>query len=188
MKKIIALTFILPLVLLTACGIKKTTVKTTEKNDDKILKEMLSSNDPIYWLKTGDVGNPLRSEIKLPKSYLAYEIDQERLEDYFMKLKDRKTNQINIPLNGAMQYYALQEANTMNEELAAKYPEIQSLRGTNNANKNEQIFLDIDGKKLRVKITNNNGSYVVEPYETEKGLFYLVYDIKDTGYPKSKFE
>lgn len=131
---------------------------------------------------------PKTKDQKLPTIYTAFTIDERALNIYMLQLKKSGNKEIIIPSSNGCATYSLQEAGTMSPELAAQYPEIMSFKGSNTANPAETIRLDYDGTSLRASMSNATGVFLLDPFETKEGKYYLLFDAANSGIPKRPFE
>ncbi len=126
---------------------------------------------------------------QLPKKYVVYTINNEQMRAFFQSLKSAGHGHINLPVPGqGCQAFHVENSGTMSEALAAKFPEIVSLKGTAQNNKAGSVRVDYDGKKLKAEITWENRIYYIQPWEENGTLWYVLSDRKDTGYEKQPFE
>lgn len=125
----------------------------------------------------------------LPKKYSTYLVSKAELKQFFVQIKNGNNDQIAFPLPDACVTFSLKNSNAMDASLAAKYPEIMSLKGRSSNPDAQEARIDYDGNKLKAQIGYNRKTYILEPYtETADKIVYLLWDKDDTGYPKAKFE
>lgn len=176
--------------LLVACGTKKQTNSKTEElktttvvNDGKCTQ--LSDGVKLKKLNI-TINDNNRKNIPIPQDYEVYSIDARELQNLIRDIRQQKVKELNLPTPEKCYTFMIRPSGTMSEELQKKYPQLLSLRGTDD----EQNFADIDydGKFLRAKINTRMGVYLFEPYETNEGVYYLLFLLKSSGYPKSNFE
>jgi hypothetical protein len=128
---------------------------------------------------------PVSGKSKLPARYSVYTINDKQLKDFLMAVKKAPDNTIEIalPLSAAedCKRFALANANTMAPGLAARYPELISLKGFAAEDKNAGLRLDYDGSDLRAEITWGGTIYLLSPWKSGKKKYYLVYKKEDAG-------
>lgn len=126
---------------------------------------------------------------QLPLKYTVYTINNEQMQAFFKSLQTTGQGSINLPVPGhGCQPFQVENSGTMSAELAAKFPEIISLKGTAQHNKAGYTRIDYDGKKLKVEITWDNEIYYIQPWEEKGQLWYVLSDRRDMGYEKQPFE
>jgi hypothetical protein len=146
--------------------------------------------DPIVWQKadapaTGTSGFPL------PAVFETYTTDANQLKNLLMAAPTASPQAIiNIPLPAPLfcQSFELKNAGTMSPELAEKYPEIVSLKGSGINNVAAAIRLDFDGQKMRGQITWDEKTFLIYPLQTQEGMRYIIYEQAATGEQKQPFE
>jgi len=130
-----------------------------------------------------------KKEPQLPLKYSVYTINNEQMQAFFKSLKSAGQGLMNLPVPGhGCQPFQVKNSGTMSAELAEKFPEMISLKGTAQQNTGGYARVDYDGKKLKVEITWDNETYYIQPWEEEGQLWYVLSDKKDTGYEKHPFE
>lgn len=126
---------------------------------------------------------------QLPLKYTVYTINNEQMQAFFKSIQSTGQGSINLPVPGhGCQSFYVENSGTMSAELAAKFPEIISLKGMAQHDKAGYTRIDYDGKKLKVEITWDNEIYYVQPWEEKGQLWYVLSDKRDTGYEKQPFE
>ncbi len=63
----------------------------------------------------------------------------------------------------------------MSPGLAAKYPELASLKGQGAEDKSASVRLDYDGKELNAEILWKGTYYIIAPGKKRTKTYYLVY-------------
>lgn len=126
---------------------------------------------------------------QLPKKYSVYQVDNNKLNEAFKKIKDGHGGTLNFPIPGnGCQAFTLVESGTLSKELAAKYPEIISLKGQALQNAANDARVDYNGKQLQVEINWDGEVYYITPWIEKGKLWYLLSSKKDTGYEKVPYE
>lgn len=170
-----------------SCGAKSSTVSTPPPKQTTVTEvnpSCLDLGPGLRMKQVTDIGAPLSNKNRLPMDYKAYVIEEKELEDY-MNPKNRlnKRFSLTFPLFEGCITFDLKNSGTMSPELMEKYPDIQSFRGINE----NQYTADVDysGKELKAKINTQDNIYIFEPIVTEKGKFYILYLLRNSGYPKT---
>lgn len=106
-----------------------------------------------------------------------------------MKVKERGPGEvtgINIPLPAGCTNFSVTVSSTMSPELAAKYPDIISLKGSSEAG--ADLRLDWDGTQMRGQVILRGDTWLLEPFAAGGKTFYLVYHKADASATKKPFE
>jgi|GEM_PF-1213125 len=126
---------------------------------------------------------------RLPRKFEVYTADGARLRKYMMALNREKSRDhtILLPLAepGGCIPFLVQPAGTMSPELAAKYPQLVSLKGNGTREKGALLRLDYNGSELSAEISRNGQVYLITPWKRKKQVYYLVYK-KEDGTPGSR--
>jgi hypothetical protein len=70
---------------------------------------------------------------------------------------------------------------TMSAELAAKFPQLVSLKGNGVTDKSSTVRLDYDGAALNAEIISGGVSYIIEPWKKGSAIYYLLFRKEDSG-------
>jgi hypothetical protein len=119
---------------------------------------------------------------KLPLKYTVYTVNSPALKKYMMSLKAKPGN-IVLPVNGepsCIEAYVT-NSGTMSAELAAKFPQLVSLKGNGTQDKSATVRLDYDGAALNAEIISGGVSYIIEPWKKGSVIYYLLYRKEDSG-------
>lgn len=124
-----------------------------------------------------------------PKSYKVYSLDSAQAKSFFNAAKTTGAKTV-IPLPAPYECksFSLSESGAMSDKLKAKYPDIVSLKGTDDDTKKSDVRLDFDGSKVRGQIIWAGEVYLITPVRGESGYYYMIYAKKDTGEKKQEFE
>ena len=124
-----------------------------------------------------------------PTNYRVYSLDSAQAKAFFNAARASKGKTV-IPLPAPYECrnFELSESGAMSDELKKKYPDIVSLKGTDDATKKSDVRLDYDGNKVRGQIIWAGEVYLITPVKGENGYYYMVYAKKDTGETKKAFE
>jgi hypothetical protein len=140
----------------------------------------------LQWVKIQNV-NALKlpakkGTAKLPLKYTVYTINSPALKRYMMSLKAKPGN-ITLPVHGdpsCIEAY-VSNSGTMSAELAAKFPQLVSLKGNGILDKSATVRLDYDGAALNAEIISGGVSYIIEPWKKGSIVYYLLYRKEDSG-------
>jgi hypothetical protein len=119
---------------------------------------------------------------KLPLKYTVYTVNSPALKKYMMSLKAKPGN-IVLPVNGepsCIEAYVT-NSGTMSAELAAKFPQLVSLKGNGTQDKSATVRLDYNGAALNAEIISGGVSYIIEPWKKGSVIYYLLYRKEDSG-------
>lgn len=143
-------------------------------------------NIALQWMKI-QPGSTLKlpakkGTAKLPLKYTVYTVNNLALKKYMMSLKVKPGN-IVLPVNGGLSCIEAYVSNsgTMSAELAAKFPQLVSLKGNGIQDKSATVRLDYDGKELNAEIISGGISYIIEPWKKGSAVYYLLYRKEDSG-------
>lgn len=137
---------------------------------------------------SSSIGSPVNKQLILPKSFTAYRIDDSELSTLMALVQSGKEEVITLPVNGECLTFRLVPSGVMSPELAEKFPELQSYRGIGTRQASDLASIDYDGRLLRVSVTTSKGTFILDPFEMEDGIYYLMFDKKNSGIPKVKYE
>ncbi len=135
---------------------------------------------------------PASGTAKLPAAYTLYTIHETQLKEFLKAAKSAPdgTQKLALPLPGGegCTQFVLANAQTMAAELAARYPELVSLKGHAVTNPNGGLLrLDYNGTDLRAEITWNGTVYLLSTWYSGKNEYYLVYIKEDAGIEKNPY-
>jgi hypothetical protein len=106
-----------------------------------------------------------------------------------MKVKERGPKEVtglNIPMPSGCKGFSVTVSETMSPELAAKYPELASLKGS--APDGSDLRLDWNGTAMRGQVINGGDTWFLEPTVLGSQTFYLIYHKNDAAATKKPFE
>ena len=153
-----------------------------------------SNGQKVIWTKVSNIKKlKLPATIgqkKLPTKYSVYTVNQAQLKKVMQAAKSaNSTKQIVLPAtDGNCIVFAIENSSTMSPELAAKFPELASLKGTAVTDKNVTARIDYDGSTLSAEVNQMSKIYFLAPWKKGKKTYYLVYNKEDAGIPKSRLE
>ncbi|MBX9449631.1 MAG: hypothetical protein KL787_07945 [Taibaiella sp.] len=151
--------------------------------------EVVCATGSLKWHQVSSpIGSPVNKQLILPKSYTAYQIDESELRTLMTLVKSGEEEVITLPVNGECLTFRLVPSGVMSPELAEKFPELQSYRGIGTGQASDLASIDYDGKLLRVSVSTGRGTFILDPFEMEDGTYYLMFDKKNSGIPKVKYE
>lgn len=143
-------------------------------------------NITIQWVKIQNVKSlklpAKKGTAKLPLKYTVYTVNHLALKKYMMSLKAKPGN-IVLPIGDEQQCIALHVSNsgTMSAGLAAKFPQLVSLKGNGINDKSATVRLDYDGASLNAEIISSGVSYIIEPWKKGSATYYLLFRKEDSG-------
>jgi hypothetical protein len=143
-------------------------------------------NAVLQWVKIQNVKTlrlPAKEGMaKLPLKYSVYTINNLALKKYLMSLKAKPGN-IVLPVGGDQQCIKMYVSNsgTMSAGLAAKFPQLVSLKGNGVQDKSATVRLDYDGATLNAEIISGGVSYIIKPWKKGSTIYYLLYRKEDSG-------
>lgn len=131
--------------------------------------EVIGEEGAIW--STYDEGNLPDLERRInPSSFEVYKCDYSQL----MNTLKGENPSIEIPTKNGLVVFELQNSNSMNEGLAAKYPEIKSYKGKSSDGK-LSVRLDTNDKGLFVEITGTGFKNLLNPLLAGNKTFYALY-------------
>jgi len=128
----------------------------------------------------------------VPRFYSTFRLDKTSLKQILNRAPKESSDAarrgeeviLTIPTpNGGFSRFRIETATTMEPELAAKYPEIQSYRGQGIDNPTASVRFDISPNGFRAMIFSNLGTTYVEPYAKGDTLNYISFNKSDVPRP-----
>lgn len=139
--------------------------------------------------KTAALKLPVKKgKVKLPKRYTVFTTDAGSLHAILTAAKNTKEQtHIVLPLSDitGCAGFKVETSGTMSPELAAKYPQLASLKGQGTEDKSASVRLDYDGKEMNAEILWKGTYYIIAPWKKGIRTYYLVYRKEDSGMPRS---
>jgi len=129
--------------------------------------------------------------IRLPGRFGSYRIADEALNRFFSYAKQPGVKSgfaVPLPAPLGCQYFELTPSGAMSGALAAKFPDLASLKGFAVHNPAATIRLDYDGSKMHAEVIWEDKVYLAKPVDVQDGIVYIVYDRKESGDLKQPFE
>ena len=126
----------------------------------------------------------------VPRFYSTFRLDRAALRQILNRAPKESSDaarrgeeiMLTIPMpNGGFSRFRIETATTMEPELAAKYPEIQSYRGLGIDNPTDSIRFDMSPNGFRAMIFSNQGTTFVEPYAKGDTLNYISFNKGDVS-------
>lgn len=145
----------------------------------------------LIWIPNSNVSMADTSFTKrpIPKKYKIYTLDSHNLQSWIQDLKqNNKTGFITIPINGIDETFTLEDAKTMSPVLAAKFPQILSLKGFHTKDPQSNIRLNINEQELDIQVQIKDKTYIISKWEQPNFSGYLIYDKNDSNEEKLDFE
>jgi hypothetical protein len=143
-------------------------------------------NVELQWVKIQNVKSlklpAKKGTAKLPLKYAVFTVNGPALKRYMMSLKE-KPGSIVLPVGGDLLCIEAYVTNsgTMSEALAAKFPQLVSLKGNGVRDKSVTVRLDYDGTALNAEIISAGTSYIIEPWKKGSTIYYLLFKKEDSG-------
>jgi hypothetical protein len=195
MKKLYGTGLLVAGLLIVSCsGTKKGS--TAQNNGSSTKKKIACSEHKmdadvphLDWIVEDNAVLEKMQTLTRPTNYKVYSLDSAQAKTFFntAKTSGGKTV-IPLPAPYECKSFSLSESGAMSDKLKAKYPDIVSLKGTDEDTKKSDVRLDFDGNKVRGQIIWGGEVYLITPVRGEKGYYYMVYAKKDTGEKKGTFE
>lgn len=158
----------------------------TSRQKNNVACTSRMGNVTLQWVNIQHV-KPLKlpakkGTAKLPLKYTVYTVNSLALKKYMMSLKVKPGN-IVLPVGGDPLCIEAHVSNsgTMSAELAAKFPQLVSLKGNGIKDKSATVRLDYDGKELHAEIVSGGVPYIIEPWKKGTAIYYLLYRKEDSG-------
>jgi hypothetical protein len=112
-----------------------------------------------------------RTDQVVPTAYSAYTLSGGT--DFFQAAKSQPATAA-LQLPSGCQTFTVTRSETMSPELARKYPQLVSLKGTGTGGRD--LRLEWDGQVLHGQVMETDKTYWIEPYNTASGTVYLLFD------------
>jgi hypothetical protein len=191
---------ILALISLSCKSTRKTASATGTGNTATVSKKVAcaeqvkeSSQPHLDWIIEENSVLDNLTTLSRPSSYRVYSLDSLQLRAFFYSAKGTEGKPGNaktvlpLPTPFECRTYALTESNAMSPKLREKYPDIVSLKGTDESGKAD-ARLDYDGSKVRGQIMWNKEVYLISAVKNNGKTYYMVYLRSDSGDKKEPFE
>lgn len=127
--------------------------------------------------------------VNVPRKYTSYTVDAAEWKSFAQKVKERGPGEVtglNIPLPAGCTAFSVSLSSAMSPELAAKYPDIISLKGT--TENGADLRLDWNGTGMRGQVILRGDTWLLEPFAASEKTFYLIYHKADASATKKPFE
>jgi hypothetical protein len=145
-----------------------------------------SGNIELQWMKINNAKSlklPAKSgSAKLPNTFSVFTTNAATLKKYMMSLK-KNGGEIILPAPGQMSCvnFNVMNSGTMSPQLAAKFPELVSLKGMATNDKTATVRLDYDGVNLNAEMAFGGVPYIISPWKKGTFTYYLLYKKEDSG-------
>lgn len=177
-------------VLLSSCATTAQVDNTMEKVN---VCSFLDNSKPITWQQ---IMNPSKLELKptirqtkLPTKFTAYKINEADLKTFLKSVNEgTKPAIMYLPLNNDCISFKISTSGTMSKELAAKFPDIISLKGTSVNSQLVTVRIDYKDENLEMEINDQGQVYLMETWPGKEGNYFLLFNKNDAGYPKSELK
>lgn len=122
---------------------------------------------------------------KLPLKFTAYSTDAVQLDRLLTVAKGCDSTYLLLPMPGpgCLDFY-VRPSGTLSPGLAAKYPELVSLKGQGIGHKSAAVRVDYNGKEMNAEILWQGTYYIIAPWKKGKKIYYIVYRKQDAGIPR----
>ncbi|MFN3330792.1 MAG: zinc-dependent metalloprotease family protein, partial [Pyrinomonadaceae bacterium] len=138
------------------------------------------------WRKIDDTALRQDESIKrtvIPESYQTFQLDKAKLGKIlkqapmeFMQDAVEREVTLHLPMpDGTFEPFRIEKSPIMAEELAEKYPEIQSFRGQGIENRLLNVRFDISPNGFHAQILSEKGAILIEPYAVGDTLNYIAF-------------
>ncbi|KXK38878.1 MAG: T9SS type A sorting domain-containing protein [Saprospiraceae bacterium] len=143
-----------------------------------------------FWTPVHESAIQLRSgdyrEV-IPDKYTTYQFNIDAAKAYLMNAPEEKTfiergtaYTFALPgLDGKMEDYMVWNSPVMEDELAARYPFIQSYKGYKKDEKSTTIRITIGQNSFHAAIRSTESMVYIDPYSHDTGKYFMVYNTKD---------
>lgn len=123
----------------------------------------------------------------LPEKFRTVELDYSSMKTYLEKSSDEQSVSVNksgqylfLPMpDNSMQKFEIYESPIMENELAAKYPEIKTFLGRGIDDPNASVRFDITPKGFHAMILSPSGRVFIDPYFKNDVKNYITYYSRD---------
>jgi hypothetical protein len=166
--------------LLTGCSNSRPVTSKTE--EDTTITSDCGTAGSLSWKK--NTRTKTATDAASPASYSEYTVAG--ATGFFERAKEGPQD-IMVPLPDGCRAFKTSLSETMSPELRKKYPQLVSLKGSNDAG--DDLRLDWDGSTFRGQVLTAAGgkTYLITPL-TGTATNYMVYDRADSRDPKQPFE
>lgn len=178
------------LFLFTSCA---TTAQIDNNNIKANICSFLDSSKVITWEQIMDASKlelkPTIRQTKLPSKFTVYKINENDLKA-FLKSVSQATSPVTmfVPLYSDCIPFKISPSGTMTKELAAKFPDIISLKGTAVNAELTTVRIDYKEDNLEMEIHDQGQVYLMETWPGKDGNYFLLFNKNDAGYSKSQLK
>ena len=144
---------------------------------------------PVHFVSRAFPAEDAAVGVNVPRKYASYAVDAAEWKAFAETLKRRGDDEVtglNIPLPAGCKRFSVTVSSTMSPELAAKYPDLISLKGS--SEDGADLRLDWDGARMRGQVILRGDTWLMEPFSAGGKTFYLIYHKADASATKKPFE
>ncbi len=179
--------------LLTACaGSRSLQAQSGKEAADPNVCTSTLGNHRLQWTFQDDVSElgliGAVGNNKLPAKFQVFATDPQALKLYLTATNSAdQTSPIALPLSEGVgcQVFEVGTSGTMSPELAAKFPNLISLKGQAPNQAGADARIDFDGEKMEAQLNWEGQTYIISPWPSSSGtIYYLVYKKEDSGREK----
>jgi hypothetical protein len=122
----------------------------------------------------------------LPDRFDVFAVDPKQVLAFFREaMQHAAPVAVPLPAPIGCQTFQVSASGVISPGLAAKYPDLPSLKGIHPSS---DLRLDFDGKNMHGQVLWKGLVIFIEPYETPGEVFYLIYLQQNAGRFKQPFE
>lgn len=121
----------------------------------------------------------------LPKKYIVIQLNDSLFRSMQSSGKDSMYWPLPVP-DGSMKTFKVWTNSTLSKELADKYPELQTYRGTEIGNPLVRASFDHTIAGFHAMVLDGEDSYFIDPYSNVPSAYYICYYKRDFEKPSSQ--
>lgn len=150
----------------------------------------LDKGTEIHWeqiINTSKLNlTPKVRQTKLPLKYSVYQVNEQDLKAFLLAAQ-RSTEPLImfIPVNNECISFKVAASGTMSKELAAKFPDLVSLKGMATHKQGTSVRIDYTDGNLKMEIQDNGQVYLMETWTGKVQNYFLIFDKNDADYIKT---
>lgn len=148
-----------------------------------------AENKSLDWLRIEDVAKlklePTIRKTQLPTKFSAYLLNEKDLKAFLKSAnQEGKSTIASIPIENKCIQFKLSQSRTMSKELAARFPDIISLKGISTSSETVSVRIDYKEDNFKAEINDNGKIYFIDTWSGEGRNYFLIYKKEDAGYEK----
>lgn len=150
----------------------------------------LDNGKEIKWEQLMDPSKlnlkPTVRQTKLPTKFSVYQANEGDLKHFLQKVNQGAEPVIMfIPVKDQCIAFKVVPSGTMSKELAAKFPDVVSLKGSSVGSELVSIRIDYKEDNLKMEINDHGQIYLMETWPGKDGNYFLLFNKEDAGYEKT---